>query len=278
MPFDMRHLRFPITYHCPPDAEESQRKFARDDLSKKLENALRAVLRNDAGPNASNASDASKLAPFVPRGAVDSRGRFKQKGATIGVAERSYDEKTRLIKLSPNPLMWLRVMPTIDPKKEWSIDEIRENAARARVLLPLSRGWSGYSFMRASDAFGIFPAMGDGQDDASAALMIFTNGEIWSVDAYFLEAMSTTDRNSIPLKEDYFVDSLEEYGALLAALGIAPPFRWMAGMENLSGRGIFVPVKPGQFAMHTGTSGYCLEDVVASEGLFSPADSAALAL
>lgn len=41
MPFDLRHLRHPIQYHCPSDSDEQSRQKARDLLAKRLERAIR---------------------------------------------------------------------------------------------------------------------------------------------------------------------------------------------------------------------------------------------
>ncbi|WP_310031070.1 hypothetical protein [Paraburkholderia graminis] len=34
LPFDLRHHRHPITYHCPEDADEATRKLVREQLAK----------------------------------------------------------------------------------------------------------------------------------------------------------------------------------------------------------------------------------------------------
>jgi hypothetical protein len=39
MPFDMRHLRHPIPYHCPDNLNEAERRHVREQLAKKLEGA-----------------------------------------------------------------------------------------------------------------------------------------------------------------------------------------------------------------------------------------------
>jgi hypothetical protein len=44
LPFDLRHARRPIFYHCPPDADASTRARARDELAKQLASALKAIL------------------------------------------------------------------------------------------------------------------------------------------------------------------------------------------------------------------------------------------
>ena len=47
LPFDLRHFRRPICYHCPPDAPDEQRRAARLGLQRDLEGALRAILDDD---------------------------------------------------------------------------------------------------------------------------------------------------------------------------------------------------------------------------------------
>jgi hypothetical protein len=43
MPFDMRHLRYPITYECPDDLNDDARRQVRERLAGELERALRTV-------------------------------------------------------------------------------------------------------------------------------------------------------------------------------------------------------------------------------------------
>ncbi|MFT4052967.1 MAG: hypothetical protein QM681_00555 [Novosphingobium sp.] len=47
LPFDLRHFRRPILYHCPADAEDEERQTSRLELQKNLEAALRAILDDE---------------------------------------------------------------------------------------------------------------------------------------------------------------------------------------------------------------------------------------
>ena len=47
LPFDLRHYRRPILYHCPPDAGDDERRAARAGLQRALEEALRGILADD---------------------------------------------------------------------------------------------------------------------------------------------------------------------------------------------------------------------------------------
>jgi hypothetical protein len=48
LPFDLRHHRHPITYHCPEDADEATRKSVREQLVKELKYAIGLVVSSHA--------------------------------------------------------------------------------------------------------------------------------------------------------------------------------------------------------------------------------------
>lgn len=47
LPFDLRHYRRPILYHCPTDAADEERQAVRRNLQRSLEEALRAILADE---------------------------------------------------------------------------------------------------------------------------------------------------------------------------------------------------------------------------------------
>ena len=57
-----------------------------------------------------------------------------------------------------------------------------------------------------------------------------------------------------------------------------PPYRWEAGMENLKGRLLYAPGRPGIVRFTSGPIGECLVDFVIKNGLFTPGESEARAL
>ncbi len=273
MPFDMRHLRFPITYNCPADADEAKRKSERDALSKKLESALRAVFAN--GPV--EAPPPPNI--FVPRVAADALGRPYPKDSPIGIVEALFLETAHPIKLADTPLMWLRVMPKNDPGKKWRLSELEKIARKAgKILLPFTSGFTSWGHFRGSDVFGVYPTMQTLDEPILAALMIFNTGEVWSVDAYHVEAMGRGQTPTVPLMESDWVTGLDRYAAYLQDLGVDGPYRWIAGMEGIHGRSIFPFHRPGHSTFGNRPRGHCLENVVVEQGEFSIGDSAADAL
>ena len=77
----------------------------------------------------------------------------------------------------------------------------------------------------------------------------------------------------IPLDENSFAKSLEEYSAFLSRIQIEPPYRWIAGMEGVKGRGIYLPAPPGRTALRM-IHGSCVADHIKVKGLHSPGDAA----
>lgn len=66
LPFDLRHLRWPIKYHLPPKADAIQKKAAFDALVSSLAGALKLIL--EARPNVQPAPLAND---FEPHKSVD---------------------------------------------------------------------------------------------------------------------------------------------------------------------------------------------------------------
>jgi hypothetical protein len=268
MPFDMRHLRNPITYECAPDLGDSDRGRARDQLAKKLESAIRAVLESDEFKNSLPKSP--EPPKFVERPAADGRGRFKPVGESIGVASRGFGDIQQLF-VSADPATWLRVMPSNSPGREWSVDELA-SAMQSPYVQPLSVGWGGYSHLRTHEGFGIYGVLAGERGQTRAIVFAFASGEVWSIDTYLLEAYrDDKDRPTVPSDEKPFRVVLAAYANFLVKLGITPPFRWIAGMENLRGRLLYVPAPPGRMRF-PGPHSQCGEDVISESGIYSPGD------
>jgi hypothetical protein len=273
MPFDMAHLRFPITYNCPPDADDARRKSERDALSKKLETALRAVL------SLGEVNPPPKPNLFVPRVAVDGLGRPYAKDRPVGIVTLLVSEKTQPLKLADAPLMWLRVMPKYDPGKKWALSDVQKLAKTpGHIVETLNTRWAGYGSFRNSDAYGVYPAMSSFDKPILAALMLFNTGEVWSVDAYHIEAAGRGDTPTVPLQESDWMSSLNAYASFLQALGVEGPYRWIAGMEGIKGRSVFLPHGKGYSSFYDGPRGQCFEDFVIEDGEFNVGEAPAEAL
>jgi hypothetical protein len=134
MPFDLGHFRHPITYHCPDDLRDTDKKVVRDKLAKDLEEAIRAILESDEFKN--SLPTPPQPPPFTERPcSMYSNGRFKPSAEPIGITQDFRDGATELY-LSKSPVCWFRMMPTSDPGRTWTADHLA-HVSQNPFLVPL---------------------------------------------------------------------------------------------------------------------------------------------
>jgi hypothetical protein len=277
MPFDMRHLRNPITYHCPDNLDDAARRLVKEGLAKELEHALRVVLASEEFKN--SLPRPPEPVPFIqkepaitPGSTVHSPGRFRPLNEPLGIVRGGFYDGPQAIALSLRPVIWFRMMPTTDPGRTWTIEAL-EKAMKEPMLYPLSQGWGGYGFLRSHDGYGVYATSDDDRKTARSIVFAFTTGEVWSIDTHSLEAFKDDrERLAVPNEESPFHEALKDYGRFLQALGVKPPFGWIAGMENLKDRVLYIPAPPGRMRL-SGPQGHCVVDTVIESGIYSPGDS-----
>jgi hypothetical protein len=138
------------------------------------------------------------------------------------------------------------------------------------IVFPVSYFWRGYNYVHGPDGYGIY-ATADDPSSALALVFAFTTGEIWSIDTYWLNVRADGQR-VVPAAEKDLRRALVEYGNLLQRMGVPHPYRWVAGMEDLKGRALYVPPPPNHHKSFSTHDGECLVDDVIESGLYSPGD------
>jgi hypothetical protein len=274
MPFNMRHLRNPITYESPDGLDENAQQQVKEHLTAELERELRAVFQSQEFLSTLPKPPEPKM--FVARASMDGLGRFKPRQEAVGIASRGF-EGVREIRLSEHPAIWFRMMPVRDPERTWSIEDL-DRTIKANILHPLTRSWSSYGFMRGPDGAGLYAALDQNREIAGAIVYAFTTGELWSIDTYWLHLLGSDKRNEVPQLDNELRQTLLEYGEFLKKLSVTPPYRWVTGMESLKGRNLFVPSRSGYGPVGQGPQGRALKDIVEASGTYSPGEPTAKVL
>lgn len=270
MPFDMRHLRNPIQYFCPDDADEGTRREARTSLAKSLQGAIRDVL--SSAEFIAGMQPAIPEVPFNARNSLNGPARFRKAGEPLGIMHLGLPGfPDTPIYLHDGPALWLRLMPSVTSDRHWSFAELEQAATISQhLVMPIESGPGSFGHFRADDGFGMYATTSRERGKTSLAYIAFETGEIWTVDAWRLSDGAGSGFNHIPLHEDAFANTLESYGRFLARLGVNPPYHWIAGMEGLKGKSIFIPVQGQQIAYSSNLRGPCVTDIIVSEGTYSP--------
>jgi hypothetical protein len=269
MPFNMRHLRNPIAYKCPADLDDDTRKQVRAQLAKELESAIRAVLDSEEFRGSlPQPPDPPKFLEKLP---LQGLGRFRAANEPLGLL-RNFTQAPTQVRLADGPVCWFRMIPTIDPGRTWSIPDL-EKSMYSPIISPVSYGWAGYNNVYGPDGCGIYAFIGDDRARAAALVYVFTTGEVWSNDTYWLLPRDNGERLVPAYAEQDFRRALVNYGSFLERLGIPGPYKWVAGMEDLKGRYLFVPPPPNHTRFFPHHDGECLVDEVVESGLYSPGDA-----
>lgn len=280
MPFDMRHLRWPILYNLPDGAEEADRRTERERLARLLAEAIRTVLASDS--YRASLQVAAAPPPFLPASAANGPARFRAPDEPLGVTADTFPlsliTPPREMHLKDGPAIWLRLMPATSPEREWSLNELRKAATDdSFLLLPIRRGYKGYDYLRAQDGFGVCAAVRDGSATCGV-VFAFTTGEVWTADSCLVADARQSDRPGLPTMEQEFKASLDQYARFLRKLGLECPFRWIAGYEGIRGLGLYYDPPPGKYFMTPGPFGSSVADIVQCEGILEEGMSAAQAL
>jgi len=273
LPFNMKHLRWPITYHLPDGSDDSAKQAVRKNLAGASHAAFKAII--ESGEFKASMPKPPEVPRFVERDLVDGLGRFQKPNEPIGVAEGPMGiGGAQDVFLADGPAMWLRVMPENQQTGEWTISELKAKLnTGGSLLLPLGN-FSSWSYVRAPDGFGYMPTMANGSDPVPAVIVAFKSGEVWSV---YTGPLSSIHKD-IPNLEPMFVDCFTRCIRFLQkGLNIAPPYRWISGVENLRGKRLWKIARPGQAYIDPMT-GPCLTDIVSESGVLSETDKVQLGL
>jgi hypothetical protein len=274
MPFDMKHLKRPIPYHLPAGSTPEVKQKAREQLTKDLKRAIETVFTDEEFLAA--LPKPPPVPKFVELQPKEGLARFRPAGVELGLIDRGLRPSPgTAVMLGEGPAMWFRLMPDINPGRQWTVSDLRKQATHSgRMLLPL--GWSAFSgqnYIRAQDGFG-FTSLWDKETVTPAVAFAFTTGEVWTINVYPLSAAP-----EIPYVEQWYVQSLVMYVNFLKdGLGIAPPYRWIAGLEQVKGRRLQLgQAPPGRVNIFPST-GQCVSDDIVAEGIVHSESDIHLAL
>ena len=239
LPFDMRHLRWPVTYDLPSDAPAERKSAELKRLTNILVEALKPVL--GASP------PAAPRTVFPRRASGRTPGRWQGADQVLGMSDYSDVE----IKAPNGPLMWFRMSPKFDQGHTWSGGDIRGALWARRAARPFTAPTGGFWRLRGDGFVGQITRSADPSDMVGYwASALFENGELWGFDGYRMGDWA----GQIAFDPEEWARAIAEYGTIMSELDVAGPVVWEAGFEDCRGR---------RFGAGRGP---CLREVVTVEG------------
>jgi hypothetical protein len=272
LPFNMKHLRWPITYCLPDGADEATTQKVRSELVGILKAALRTIAESDEFK--ASIPKPPEVPAFVEMQPVDGSARFHPRNQPIGVVEAPFGfGDSHEVTLADGPAIWLRVMPDRTQARQWTVAELRAKmSTTGRQLLPLGN-FNSWNYLRTAEGFGCVPTTADKADRIPAVMVAFKTGEVWSV-----YSGPASMHQSVGSLEPFFVECFMRCVAFLRdGLKISTPYRWIAGIEGLKGKKMYKVAAPGRGFLDQLT-GQSLQDVVTERCLITDLDKVQLAL
>ena len=262
LPFNMKHLRRPISYYLPDNATAGETGVERERLALEFKGAIRAILEIGQFQ--------TEPIPFGAAKPMDGDARFRKRGEPLGINVLADTE----VKLEDGPACWLRVMPSTDPGRTWTVAQLRA-LIQNRVMLP-SNWWTSDSLnsYRSHDGTGAYNINSANSGITPTAVHIFKTGEIWAIST----STGTTQSQFMPNVEEPFADAFKLYTDFLkTSLAIQPPYRWIAGLEAVRNKRLVLHAPPERW-MSGSSTGNCITDQILVDGTYDGAADARLAL
>lgn len=262
LPFDLAHLRRPLQYNLPEQADEETRKRVRTELSADLARALRDIFQSDEFR--ATLPKPPEPPPFPEMEPLSGRARFRLPGQSLGINTNSLSammgQQTMETQLLNGPALWLRVMPLTGVGQNWLISEVKQLVLKICLLPLIDAGPGSIGVLRNEDGCGAYPIVGE-PTEADAVVWVFTSGEIWAINTRF-----SRQEGIFTLDESMFVRSLAQCCDFLEGEGVLPPYRWIVGMERFKGRYL---VQENSYVRR----GPCMHDRIEDKGVFQKGDN-----
>jgi len=255
LPFDLRHLRWPITYSLCENSNSSEKEAQTEKLTAMLVEALRLVLSQRALLQ-------KPITSFVPQKPTKNPAIFHTDLDDL-IPEARWGQKSGSFVVPDGGIAYLRLYPT-EAVLPFETELEAEEALRLSGLRPLGRV-SGWSPIR--NVFGAAVYEGPQDGKLYRFTQLFLSREIWSVDACVLNAEYLRHQHesigvtypgtciSSGYIETYFVEALENMlSAAASHLGVRFPLKIEAGLVGI--KGYSIATNEGNFR------GKALRDVV----------------
>jgi hypothetical protein len=224
LPFDMRHLREPIAYCLEEKPDAGELRTVKEQLVRDLKLAIRDVIRDKLA--SMEWSFHEFLPPEKPSWFLRSDEKLTQEMDDL--KNRSID-----IHLRDSSNVFLRVQPRaiFAPRPHNEVRQIACASIPPFLKPSMASGSCNWGRNRYGFVFHNGPIRGS---EATKVVQIFTTGEIWAINASFLDQ----DGPILPF-ETMFETALTAYrDFLVREFGVDPPFRFIAGMTGLEGRNL----------------------------------------
>jgi hypothetical protein len=263
-PFNMRHLRNPITYHLGESAGQEERVKIKENLANDLYEAIKIIVESGILTQSNESQKEFEAVPFTSNPST-----FLQLGETF-IDDRPFHSKNKVIMLPEGQRLFLRLFPK-KPMDNIRSSKVALDLCKTGNLIPMCdlRNIPGYSYGRNKYGAYVFH-----EDDGKISnfTQLFKSGELWGIDAQCIDKkdqMVKVEFGYFPCVslEDIFIWTLNNYLKFANdVLEISLPLKFIAGATDVLGYRMTPP--PGMnFTGFERFAGNVFEDHIVFNGI-----------
>jgi hypothetical protein len=263
LPFDMRHLRHPLTYHLNEDATPEERSRVKKELVGELTSAIEMILKKNLINEKTYKEKTFSETPYVT-----SPSTFIKKGEPLDI---EYGEIEKYIIIPPNVAkIFLRLIPT-SPTEEIKSSKVAKEMASAGQLMTMNNENRSGIYRRNKYGAYVYEKL---KDNIIFLTQLFKNRELWGINTYAVNRQYFMKRENINfgyfpcvIFEDTFILTLTNYLKFASeVLKLPLPLRFIAGATDVEGYKMTAP--PGmEFGPLEKFGGRCVENNIIYDGV-----------
>ena len=232
LPFDMRHLRHPISYELEVDTPPEKRKEVKANLVADLAKAIKLVIQSH--PVETESSSPTHIAIA----STTDPSTFLSPNEPLGTLSGFRHGETKLI-VPKNEHLFLRVIPTKQVVEFKTSQKALELLSKGSVG-PLTDRATGWDLGR--NRHGAFVCEHDAEK-VLAMTQLFRNKELWGIDAEMIDKESCKEWLKVKFGyftcssfENAFIQTLSTYLTFCRdILNLPLPLRFIAGATDVEG-------------------------------------------
>ncbi|MBN2313940.1 MAG: hypothetical protein JXM79_08410 [Sedimentisphaerales bacterium] len=230
LPFNMRHLRHPISYELKVDTPLEKRKEVKAKLVADLASAIQLVVQSHPAK-----TEPSSVNHIAIESTIDPS-TFLGPNEPLGILSGFPQKETRLI-IPNNQHLFLRVIPTKRVEEFATSKQVLEFLSKSSVR-PLCDHLSGWSPGR--NRHGAF-VCAHNEDKVLAITQLFRNKELWGIDVITIDKESCKEWSKVEFGfiacsslEIAFTETLSTYLTFCRdILKLELPLRFIAGATGV---------------------------------------------
>lgn len=244
LPFNMRHLRNPITYQLQEDADQQEKTRVKAELVKELVKAIRLIFRNNPPETEQRSSEHIAIMP------TEDPSTFLKKDESLGFIVVGLRPEQELI-VPANEHLFLRVRPKSPTQEIHSSKSVLDLIKKGQIW-PFCSQIGGFDQGR--NKYGAFAVTHDNKN-VLGLTQVFLNREIWGIDSSTIDKKSLMNSKNIEFGyfpcstlETLFIQTLSSYLPFCRdILKLALPLNFIAGATRVEGYRMWLPNNIRQF-------------------------------